>query len=147
MFEYSSLYGNKDERIRKRELESGYLTYKTLADLVGDMILCNNMEDRLYNTLDLEYGKDTTFYDENWEEISSKKYDEFNDEGKETHEEPIDIYQYYIISNYGADILKDYTDEIVFYDRELDLYVWGVTHCGTSWDYVFTNIKIKKEEK
>ena len=26
--------------------------------------------------------------------------------------------------------------EPVFYDAELGLYVWGITHFGTSWDYV-----------
>jgi len=27
-------------------------------------------------------------------------------------------------------------EEPVFYDAELGLYVWGITHFGTSWDYV-----------
>ena len=30
----------------------------------------------------------------------------------------------------------EHTDEPVFHDEELDLYVWGITHFGTSWDYV-----------
>ena len=30
----------------------------------------------------------------------------------------------------------EHTDEPVFYDAELGLYVWGITHFGTSWDYV-----------
>ena len=54
-----------------------------------------------------------------------------------------DIYQYYIISKNGADILQDYTDEIVYYVPLLDCYVWGITHYGTSWDYVLTDIEIK----
>ena len=54
-----------------------------------------------------------------------------------------DIYQYYIISDNGAELLKDWTDEIVFYNEELDMYVWGVTHWGTGWDYVLTDIKIE----
>ena len=64
----------------------------------------------------------------------------------EQDEQP-EIYQYYIISGNGAEILEDYTDEIVFYNNELDMYVWGVTHWGTSWDYVLTNIKCEKVEK
>ena len=51
-----------------------------------------------------------------------------------------DIYQYYIVSDNGAEILKR-INEIVFYNDALDMYVWGVTHCGTSWDYVLTDIK------
>ena len=50
--------------------------------------------------------------------------------------------QYFIISNNGAEILKDYTNEIVFYNEALDMYVWGVTHWGTSWDYVLTDIRL-----
>lgn len=53
-----------------------------------------------------------------------------------------DIYQFYIISEAGYEFLSEYTDEIVFYNEDLDLYLWGITHFGTSWDYVLTNIKI-----
>ena len=51
-----------------------------------------------------------------------------------------EIYQYYIVSDNGASILKE-INEIVFYNEELDMYIWGVTHYGTSWSYVLTNIK------
>lgn len=57
-----------------------------------------------------------------------------------------DIFQYYIISDAGAELLKDYTDEILYYIDYLDIYVWGVTHYGTSWDYVLTDIKIELED-
>ena len=56
-----------------------------------------------------------------------------------------DIYQYYIIDGNGAQILEDYTDEIVFYNDTLDLYIWGVTHFGTSWSYVLTCIPCEKD--
>ena len=56
-----------------------------------------------------------------------------------------EIFQYYIVDSNGAEILKE-AEEIVFYNYELDMYVWGVTHWGTSWDYVLTNIKICKDE-
>ena len=51
-----------------------------------------------------------------------------------------DIFQYYIVDDNGARILKE-INEIVFYNEELDMYVWGVTHYGTSWSYVLTDIK------
>ena len=57
-----------------------------------------------------------------------------------------EIFQYYIISDSGADLLKDCTDEIIYYLPALDIYIWGVTHYGTSWDYVLTNIKIDLTE-
>lgn len=65
-------------------------------------------------------------------------------EWNEDNDRYIDVFQYYIISEAGAEILKEWTDEIVWYNEELDLYVWGVTHYGTSWDYVLTDIKIKR---
>lgn len=48
----------------------------------------------------------------------------------------------YIISRRGYEFLKEYTDEIVFYNEELDIYIWGVTHWGTSWDYELTHTKL-----
>jgi len=59
-----------------------------------------------------------------------------------------EVFQWYIISDNGANILKDYTNELVYYCETLDVYVWGVTHYGTSWDCVLTDIpceKVKKE--
>ena len=57
-----------------------------------------------------------------------------------------EIFQYYIIDDHGADILKRETNEILFYNDELDMYIWGVTHWGTSWDYVLTDINIEQFE-
>ena len=56
-----------------------------------------------------------------------------------------EIFQYYIVDDNGAAILEE-ANEIVFYNEEFDIYIWGVTHWGTSWDYVLTDIRIEKEE-
>ena len=61
---------------------------------------------------------------------------------EENEEGWYEVYQYYIISDGGARILKDLTDEIVYYHEDLDMYLWGITHYGTSWDYVLTDIKL-----
>lgn len=58
-----------------------------------------------------------------------------------------EILQYYIISDDFAELLQDCTNEIVFYIDALRIYVWGVTHCGTSWDYVLTDIELDDDEK
>lgn len=50
-----------------------------------------------------------------------------------------DFYQYFIVDGNGASILEE-SGETVWYNEYLDLYVWGVNHWGTSWDYVLTNI-------
>ena len=55
-----------------------------------------------------------------------------------------DVYQYYIVSENAVDILKE-ADELCWYSESLDMYVWGVTHWGTSWDYVLTSIKLKED--
>jgi len=97
------------------------ITYKELAKRVGDMVLCNEIA-TFGDYLILENGSEIE--NENKDDVTYK-----------------DIYQYYIITEGGADYLKEYTDEIVYYHEKLDLYVWGITHFGTSWDYVNTDIK------
>ena len=54
-------------------------------------------------------------------------------------DETPEIFQWYIVSDSGAEILQD-AEEIVYRCNALDLNVWGVTHWGTSWDYVLTDI-------
>lgn len=54
------------------------------------------------------------------------------------------IFQDYIISEYGFKFLSDFTNEIVFYNEKLDLYILGITHFGTAWDYVLTDIKLQE---
>lgn len=145
MSKLESLFGNRnDKELKERELKNGFITYRTLADYVGDMVLCNNMQDRMYETMELESGEDREFFDSDYNEIDRETYEKMEENGEEVHEQPIDIYQYYIISGSGADFLQNFSNEIVYYDSELDIYVWGITHFGTSWDYVFTDIPVKK---
>ena len=58
--------------------------------------------------------------------------------------EELTIYQYYIISEYTAEQLQKHTNEIILYNADLDMYLLGVGHFGTSWDYVLTDIKIEE---
>ena len=41
------------------------------------------------------------------------------------------VFQFYIISN--PEFLLRHSTELVFYDDELCLYIWGIKHFGTSW--------------
>lgn len=68
-----------------------------------------------------------------WELVNSSDYDKENDEY-------VEVFQWFIVSDNGAQMIQDYTDEILYYHEELDIYLWGVTHWGTSWDYVLMNI-------
>ena len=78
------------------------------------------------------------------ERMMDEIQERIDDLESEQDEQP-EIFQYFIISDAGAELLKDCTDEILFYLPGLDIYIWGVTHYGTSWDYVLTDIKIELE--
>ena len=70
--------------------------------------------------------------------------DELNDLIEELENEQYnqdEIFQYYVVDDSGAELLQE-INEIVFYNEEIDVYLWGVTHWGTSWDYVLTDIEI-----
>lgn len=122
-----SFYGNK---ISEYGLQNGYIDYATLAKSF-DAVLNNDI---ISKTQEVGY----------WECVNGTEYYKIEDEEGNTYEGYQEIYQYYIISQSGFETLQRMTDEIVYYNEELDMYVWGVTHYGTSWDYVLTDIAIKK---
>ena len=112
-------------------MDTNTVNYMTLTDFIfTDMILCNNIVN----------------YSDNWDLELNEEYDE------ETGEY-IDIYQYYIVNvdTWRLEEYKKYLQETnissdinLWYDNELDVYILGVSHYGTSWDYVPTEIKIKQ---
>lgn len=51
-----------------------------------------------------------------------------------------DIYQWYIVRESDVHLLEN--DYPIYYCDELDLYILGITHCGMSWDMVYTNVEI-----
>lgn len=52
-----------------------------------------------------------------------------------------EIFQYYIVDDTDEVInLLDEAGETYFINEELGMVVWGVTHWGTGWDYVLTDI-------
>jgi hypothetical protein len=114
------LYGNRVYGVEVSDygLENGYLDYLTLSKIVGPCIMNN-------------YLRAETM--EDWEIVAG-------DLGES------DVYQDYIISEYGYEFLVENTDELVFYNEKLNIYVWGISHFGTSWDYVLTNIKLEGDD-
>lgn len=54
--------------------------------------------------------------------------------------DPAEVFQWFIVSDNGAQMIQDYTNEILYYHEDLGIYLWGVTHYGTSWDYVLMDI-------
>ena len=112
----------KENELNSYEKENNRLSYKNLFYNDDALILCNNIiED--YDYLELQSGSD---------------YDEDTDEY-------IDIYQYYIINDDLAKRLIS-IDKLVYYHSKLDIYILGVTHFGTGWGYVLTDLKLVKKD-
>ena len=161
-------YGQKNHRVDYATLAKSFdcIRVGNLMDIYPDFDdeweVENGLRDYYMDTDENQYS-----YDEAQSLIAelSAELDELNDleelsaeqeERKEKIEEDIEslqeiqfkeYYDYFIISAYGADILKYWTNEYVIYSEKLDLYVWGVDHFGTSWDYVLTEIEFKDEEE
>ena len=95
----------------------GKVDYKTLSHTFNS-ILCNCLAMEEYGYLTVVNGEQL-----------------YEDECTE-------VFQYYLIDDVGYQVLKKYTNEIVFYDEKLDIYIWGITHYGTAWDCVLTDIDI-----
>lgn len=76
------------------------------------------------------------------EEINSiqEQIEELEEEQEKSYNQ--EIFQYYIVSNQGAEMIEQYTNDPLFYNETLDMYVWGITHFGTSWSYVLTDVKL-----
>ena len=124
---------SKTESIGYWELENGDYGY---YEFEGERLTESEREDKLE---ELENAIEET-EDENEIEELQNKIDEL--ENASYYED--EVFQWFIISSNGAEILKEYTNEIVYYNEELHMYVWGVTHWGTAWDYVLTDIPCEK---
>lgn len=101
------------EQVSYYGLQNGYLDYQTLAKIVGDCILNNEIRAATM---------------EDWEMVNG----DFTEM----------VFQDYIISEQSYKFLAEHTDEYVFYNERLDVYIWAVTHFGTAWSHVLTNIRL-----
>lgn len=92
-----------------------------------------------------EDKEDTEEYQKIEEEYNNvvEKIEELQEEEENQQE----IFQCFIVSDNGAEIIKQYTNDPLFYNEELDMYVWGITHYGTAWAYVLTDIKLNCREE
>lgn len=117
-------YGNA---ISEYGLENGRVDYAALAKCF-DAVLNNDI---MQLTYDIGY----------WEQVSGTVGNTDKIEDLEREQDDQEVFQWYIVDDGGARLLRE-INEIVYYNKMLDMYLWGVTHCGTSWDYVLTSIKI-----
>jgi hypothetical protein len=145
--------------------ENGYVDYQTLAKAVGNMILNNEIffkEDPDEWDLvdspvkDRYYQLDAQIFDleEQIEELKhaeTKDLDEIENledqledlKSELEYNDPysLDIFQWFIVGEDSVDLLIE-ANQIVYYNYRLNMYLWGITHCGTSWSYVLTDIKL-----
>lgn len=140
--------------------EQGYLDYATFAKAF-DAVMNNSI---MENTCEIGYWDQENGIIDNSEEIEdleeqiadleegSEDYKDIQEQIEDLEEEQEqsydqDIFQYFIVSDQGAEMIKQYTDDPLFYNETLDMYVWGITHYGTSWSYVLTDIKLNCEQE
>lgn len=124
----------KNKDLNEYEKEHNKISFKRLINkLFSDMILCNDITKLFYSEIGGKYTEPEI-------EIGTD-YDEETDE-------QIDVYQYFIVdfSNWTYELMTKYSEQfgkefILYYIEELGLYILGVTHFGTGWDYVLTDIE------
>ena len=106
-------------------LNGGYLDYHALGKMLGCIL--NNT---IWGAVD------------DWEE-----YTDFYSEDENGDIEYPDILQWYIIREDGAEFLREHNSkQVVYYSDTLDIYLWGVTHFGTAWTYVLSDIPLRIEQ-
>lgn len=151
-------YGNT---VSDYGMEHGYVDYATLAKAF-DAVLNNDIMNLTYDIGSWEQVSGIIDNTDEIEELEEKRdeleeenennpsqileneINEINEQIEELESEQYDgleVFQWFIVDDWGARLLQD-IDEIVYYNEKLDMYLWGVTHYGTSWNYVLTNIKI-----
>jgi hypothetical protein len=151
-------YGNP---ISEYGLENGRVDYATLAECF-DAVPNDDIMSLTYDIGCWHQVSGTVDNSEEIEELEEKRdeleeqnesspsqileneINEINDQIEELEREQNDVqevFQWYIVDDGGARLLQK-INEIVYYNETLNMYLWGVTHCGTSWDCVLTSIAI-----
>ena len=115
-----------------------------IRDILADRMV-NSSEKAAKNVdNDLLYGffdASESYYTEVVDSLETEIYNLENSDGNFP-----EVLQFYIVSDLGADTIKQWTNDPLYYCEELDMYIWGVTHFGTSWDYVLTDIRCNAKE-
>jgi hypothetical protein len=128
------------------------LDYRGLAELVGDMIMCNNIpqvDETIWDNVHCgslyyisddaedDYAEYLADYENSCDDEEPKTYQEWLEDNREDYEREVDIYQYYLIRD---PYWLEKAGELVLYSDKLDCYVWCIDHWGTGWDYVLSNL-------
>lgn len=131
----------KNGKMGGYEREQGWASYRTIVNqFIGDLVLCNNIIDvdpSVYDNMDIQ----ERYFDENDNEITEDEY--FENDNAYCDNSCCDIYQYYLcnLSSYEKEQCRT-AGLLLSYSDKLDCDVLCVTHWGTSWDYVLTNVRL-----
>ena len=131
-------YINDESKLNEYEKENKKISYKTLVEYLfnDNLIICNNITKLFYANINNEYVEPML-------EVG-KDYDEESGDYTE-------IYQHFIVDfpDFNLDFMKKYCQNeiILYYIDFLDVYILGVDHLGTSWDYVLTDFEYTTDYK
>ncbi len=122
------------------------ITQEELARRVGPRIL-NNTVISAADDFEPYCGSYSNFYDSDGNELVGEELDAFfrGEYEGEVNEEYAEIYQYFIITEDGAEYLSRFTDDLVLYSGKLDMYLWCIEFWGTPWSGVDRKIKTWEE--
>ena len=123
------------------EQENGIIDNTEEVEALKEEI--TDIENRLEFLTDEEI-EETQMLQEEIDSIQEQIEELDEEQGRSYNQE---IFQYYIVSDQGAEMIKQYTEDPLFYNETLDMYVWGNTHYGTAWGYVLTDVKLNCKEE
>lgn len=113
------------------ELQARGFYFDKISGGIDNSELIEELEQKMEELEEMEINSDI--------EKQLEELEEQIEELKEEEENEPDVFQFYIVDDIR---FLEMNNEIVFYNEELDIYIWSVTHYGTSWDHVLTDIKI-----
>lgn len=136
----------REEDRNEEEKRTGKASYFSVIDrYITDLVLCNNIPEIDPSIWDnIETGSLYYYMDGDGNSKTQEDYE--NDETGTIEEYSEEVYQYYLcnLSKWELDTIKDFKSDsiIISYSDLLDCDVLMVTHWGTSWKYVPTDIDL-----
>ena len=155
-------------KISSYGVSEGFLDYQCMAEMAQAEFIDIYSEEYEDACWELYNGEDCYYYDsdghtydyecciERIEELKDMIANAIGEQDVSKWEKDIDsltyncecigICDYMEITEEAARIMKESgSDEIVYYSKELDMYIWGITHYGTSWKLMLTSIPIPED--
>ena len=129
---------------KNQDFTDNYLdNYRTLQEIVRGIPGTNIVEktEGIIGNWELISG-DMFYYSDGIRTYTRKEAMERKDEYLKEDGEARIISQYLIISEAKARFLMQESDELIFYNDELNMYVWEITFCGMLWTGVLTHIPL-----